>query len=166
MEIRRIEREDAQAFIELSHQIEEERPYKLFHEGEQITAPQEQEEQIEWFQQSPNRALFVAEDQGRLVGYVMLMGGEYTVDRATVIMVLEVLASHHRRGIGRSLLTETERWARDHGIHRLELGVLTDNTAAIALYTSFGFTLEGTKKQARFIGSTYRDEHIYGKMIE
>jgi len=166
MEIRQIELEDAENFLELTHLIEEERVYKLFEKGEQIATVQEQEEQIRWFQSAPNRTILIAEDQGVLVGYAMLMGGEYAVDRATVVIVLEVRASHQRRGIGRTLLHEAEQWARSVGVHRVELTVLTDNDAAIPLYSSYGFVREGTKRAARLVKGTFKDEYLMAKILD
>lgn len=165
MEIRPIEIDDAEDFLELTHQIEEERIYKLFDKGEQIASVQEQEEQIRWFQGAPNRNILVEEDQGHLVGYIMLMGGEYAVDRATVVIVLEVLASYQRRGIGRTLLHEAEQWARSVGVHRMELSVLTDNDPALSLYSSCGFIREGTKRDARCVKGTFKDEHLMAKLL-
>jgi ribosomal protein S18 acetylase RimI-like enzyme len=44
------------------------------------------------------------------------------------------------RGIGRALLEATMDAAREAGATRIELGTSTDDTAAIALYESCGFS--------------------------
>ena len=47
------------------------------------------------------------------------------------------------RGVGSALLAAAIEWAREHGLHKLSLGVFAHNAAAIALYRKFGFVEEG-----------------------
>jgi RimJ/RimL family protein N-acetyltransferase len=55
-----------------------------------------------------------------------------------------MVARHHRRqSIGGRLLDESLRWARQRGLHKVNLQVWPHNAAAIALYRSRGFTVEG-----------------------
>ncbi|HEX2262218.1 MAG TPA: N-acetyltransferase [Pseudonocardiaceae bacterium] len=54
-----------------------------------------------------------------------------------------VARQHRRQGIGGRLLDESLRWAREHGLQKVDLQVWPHNTAAIALYRSRGFTVEG-----------------------
>ena len=54
-----------------------------------------------------------------------------------------VAKQHRRQGIGGRLLDESLRWARESGLHKVDLGVWPHNAAAIALYRSRGFTVEG-----------------------
>ena len=54
------------------------------------------------------------------------------------------------RGVGSALLAAAIEWAREHGLHKLSLGVFAHNAAAIALYRKFGFVEEGRRvKQYR-----------------
>ncbi|HET9254007.1 MAG TPA: GNAT family N-acetyltransferase [Pseudonocardiaceae bacterium] len=55
-----------------------------------------------------------------------------------------MLARQHRgQGIGGRLLDEGLRWARESQLHKVDLGVWPHNTAAIALYRSRSFAVEG-----------------------
>jgi RimJ/RimL family protein N-acetyltransferase len=54
-----------------------------------------------------------------------------------------VARQHRRQGIGGRLLDEGLRWARESRLHKVNLGVWPHNAAAIALYRSRGFTVEG-----------------------
>lgn len=47
------------------------------------------------------------------------------------------------RGVGTALVAAAERWAREHGLHKLALSVFPHNQAAIALYRKCGFIEEG-----------------------
>jgi ribosomal protein S18 acetylase RimI-like enzyme len=54
-----------------------------------------------------------------------------------------VARQHRRKGIGGRLLDEGLRWARKSRLHKVDLGVWPHNAAAIALYRSRGFSVEG-----------------------
>ena len=54
-----------------------------------------------------------------------------------------VAREHRGQGIGGRLLDDSLHWARESGLHKVDLGVWPHNTAAIALYRSRGFTVEG-----------------------
>ncbi len=56
-----------------------------------------------------------------------------------------MMVARERRGqgIGGRLLDDSLRWGRESGLHKVDLGVWPHNAAAIALYRSRGFTVEG-----------------------
>ena len=54
-----------------------------------------------------------------------------------------VAREHRGQGIGGRLLDISLRWARESGLHKVDLGVWPHNAVAIALYRSRGFTVEG-----------------------
>jgi ribosomal protein S18 acetylase RimI-like enzyme len=66
-------------------------------------------------------------------------------------MGMGVISSHRRKGIGEKLLQKTIDDAHSKGIERIELEVFSSNSAAIALYKKLGFSIEGTKMNARRI---------------
>ncbi|MGH3766040.1 MAG: GNAT family N-acetyltransferase [Pseudonocardiaceae bacterium] len=54
-----------------------------------------------------------------------------------------VARQHRGQGIGGQLLDDCLSWARESGLHKVDLGVWPHNAAALALYRSRGFTVEG-----------------------
>jgi ribosomal protein S18 acetylase RimI-like enzyme len=54
-----------------------------------------------------------------------------------------VARQHRGQGIGGRLLDDSLHWARESGLHKVDLEVWPHNTTAIALYRSRGFTVEG-----------------------
>ncbi len=50
------------------------------------------------------------------------------------------------------------------GLSRLELTVLCDNAAALALYDRFGFTIEGTHKSWIYRGGMLVDAHTMARV--
>jgi hypothetical protein len=71
---------------------------------------------------------FVATAKGQIVGF-----GHATADR---IDTLYVLASHHRCGIGRMLLSRLLETLRENGIVEAAAEVAAANAAAIAFYAA------------------------------
>ena len=49
------------------------------------------------------------------------------------------------RGVGSALVQAAESWARERGLHKLNLEVWPHNEAAIALYRKSGFIEEGRR---------------------
>ena len=62
------------------------------------------------------------------------------------ILTLGVGLAWRRRGVARELMQDLIARARTGGAQRLLLEVAADNTAALALYTSFGFTRQGIRR--------------------
>jgi ribosomal protein S18 acetylase RimI-like enzyme len=90
-------------------------------------------------------AVFVAEAEGRVVGFVCLWlrnpedvlmnePGEYAN-----VSDLVVLPEFRGRRLGYELLRAAENYARAHGATRLKIGVLARNEGARRLYLNFGF---------------------------
>ncbi len=106
-------------------------------------------------QQSVDARYLVAVFDGLVVGDIGLSPAKGR--RAHVATLgMGVHDDFTRRGIGRALLGEAIEIADDWlNLRRLELTVYADNSAAIALYESFGFTVEGRMANYAFRGGTY-----------
>ena len=89
------------------------------------------------------KAAWVVEDDGRIVG-----NGDVHESPTPGVLVLgmSLLAEARGRGGGRALLEAMIEHAQATGSHKLELEVWPDNAAAIALYESAGFEVEGMRR--------------------
>jgi RimJ/RimL family protein N-acetyltransferase len=105
----------------------------------------------------PHAAVFVAEDDGRIVGRLSIARDQHPASRHVADLGLMVAASHRRRGIGSALLRTAAEWARESGVRKLELHVFPYNEAAIALYEQFGFVQEGYRRAHYRRGDEYVD---------
>jgi RimJ/RimL family protein N-acetyltransferase len=94
----------------------------------------------------PNAAVFVAEDDGLIVGRLSVARDQHPASAHVADLGLMVAQSHRRRGVGTALLEAAAEWGRDAGVRKLELHVFPWNTAAIALYEKFGFVREGYRR--------------------
>lgn len=63
-----------------------------------------------------------------------------TGDRSPNILLLHVSLPHRRRGLGRALMRQAETWAIAQGYQQLGLQVFADNTPALALYNTLGYS--------------------------
>jgi RimJ/RimL family protein N-acetyltransferase len=105
----------------------------------------------------PNAAVFVAEDDGDIVGRLSVARDQHPASRHVADLGLMVAASHRRRGIGTALLDAAVQWARSSDVRKLELHVFPWNEGAIALYERFGFEREGYRKAHYRRGGEYID---------
>lgn len=87
--------------------------------------------------------LIVARDleTGRAVGFSLTR----TVVDESELLLLAVLPSRHRQGIGRRLLDDFMDRARDQGAARVHLEV-RDGNAAVEMYRHAGFTPVGRRR--------------------
>jgi len=94
----------------------------------------------------PNAAVFVAEDDGRIVGRLSIARDQHPASRHVADLGLMVAMTHRRQGIGTRLLETALDWARQSEVRKLELHVFPHNEAAIKLYEKFGFVKEGYRR--------------------
>ncbi len=102
----------------------------------------------------------VAEEGDIVVGHALLepMGLEASahVHRLTIV----VHAGHRGRGVGRALMEDLMRWARETpAVGKVELLVRATNAPAIALYQSLGFVEEGRfRRRVRLPDGSFVDD--------
>jgi len=89
----------------------------------------------------PRRALFVAEVDGRVAGFVAVA----VVMEEAELESIVVGAEHRRQGVGMALSVAMRGWAREQGAERVQLEVRVRNAAARALYTRLGFEENGLR---------------------
>ncbi|WCL55711.1 GNAT family N-acetyltransferase [Gimibacter soli] len=99
---------------------------------------------------SSGEICFIATDTGgEIIGMIDGWVDPRQRVRHVLTFAMSVRADRGRTGIGRKLLATLIDWVKAHPyIRKIELHVHADNAAAEALYTSFGFILEGERKGA------------------
>lgn len=81
-------------------------------------------------------------------------------------LAISVQQAYWRQGLGRRMMELLEAWARSRGIEKLSLEVDTQNTRAIGLYLSQGYTVEGALRHAaKLADGTYRDYYAMAKFL-
>ena len=103
---------------------------------------------LAWFEeilQNPEKVLLVAEEDGRLLGQILLNITKTPDDpiikprKFVYVDELGVAASHRGQGIGKKLMAAAEEWARAQGIAEIELNVWEENGRAITFYENLGY---------------------------
>jgi putative acetyltransferase len=115
---------------------------------------------------SPHDYLLVATIAGEVVGNVGLHAASKSPRRRHVGSIgMAVRDDRQRRGVGTALMQSVielaDRWLN---YRRLELGVYTDNVAAIELYRKFGFVIEGTSRAYAFRDGRYVDAYMMARL--
>lgn len=165
MFIREIKSEDAEEFINLMKMVEDKSCFMLMEKGERKTPPEEQRKLIERLKQQDNSTIFVAEQDEKLIGYLIVIGGKANRAKHSAYIVVGILEQSRGQGVGTALFQRLEEWAKSHCISRLELTVVTENKAGIALYKSRGFEIEGTKRNSLLIDGVFYDEFYMSKLL-
>lgn len=165
-DLRRIQEEDAQRFLTLCRQLDDETHFMLLEPGERTTTVDQQRERIRRVLAQANQTILVAEADGELVGYISGMGGDYRRNWRTVHIVIGILQRYSGQGIGKRMFMALEEWAVQQGMHRLELTVMTHNQRGIALYQRMGFQVEGVKRDDLFVDGGYIDQYMMAKLLD
>jgi ribosomal protein S18 acetylase RimI-like enzyme len=114
-----------------------------------------------------NRQVMLATDDGRAVGYSMLVHGEPADDDVAVAISLRpsvelskvyVLQTHHGVGVAGALMDATLDAARERGAVGVWLGVNKLNERAIRFYRKSGFEVVGSK--TFFVGPELHHDHV------
>ncbi len=107
---------------------------------------------------------FVAVDADRVVGWCDVRPKPRDLTRHSGVLGMGLAATHRGMGIGAQLLDATLGAAIGSGLTRIELHVLVDNEAAIALYRRFGFETEGVCRRYLRQDGVYRDALLMAKL--
>jgi len=93
---------------------------------------------------SRENAIFVAESDGRTLGYAIVGSASTMLTPVPFGFVYDLWVSPEarRQGIARRLLEKAEDWCREQGYKKLKLEVAATNGAARALYEADGFAQE------------------------
>ena len=166
MMIREIKIEDAEKFGQLTQQVERDAEYMLWEAGERTVSKAQQVTMIQGIQEKQNSSLFVAEEAGELVGFLMAIGGNANRNKHAVYLVIGLLQAYRGQGLGTKLFEALEQWAKKNQVHRLELTVVTENSAGLSLYKKMGFEIEGTKKDSLRINGKFVDEYYMAKILK
>ena len=151
MEIRKIQMEDANNYLDMLLNLDNETKFMMFEPGERPT-------DINIVKN------IIAIDEANIVGFLSAQKGEYKRIKHTGYIVVGIREKYRGNGIGSKLFSELDIWAIENNITRLELSVICSNTIAKHLYEKNGFKVEGIKKNAMIIDSKYVDEFFMAKI--
>lgn len=161
MRIRRIDLCDARLFWDVQKQLDTESKFMML----------EPEERRFDFSRTIGRIsrfdfLVGADVDGKFVGFLSAKRGNANRIRNTAYVVVGIIEEFQHQGIGSQLFEELERWAKEKAVKRIELTVMINNYAAIALFQKHGFTIEGVRREAMCVDGKYIDEFYMSKILD
>ncbi|AGZ39673.1 GNAT family N-acetyltransferase [Actinoplanes friuliensis] len=118
----------------------------------------------------PGRIVLLAEDEGRAIGYSMLISGPIADPEVAAVVAAAgpgtsielskfyVAADNHGSGVAGTLMTATLEAARATGAQVCWLGVNQLNERAAKFYSRNGFEIAGTKRFR--VGEIWHDDHV------
>lgn len=106
-------------------------------------------EQLKYLLSSPVNQLFVKERDGKVVGYIQLSEYVCTYEPKLMnVMALVVDEKTHGQGVGKSLLSHAEKWAKENDTQGIRLNSGVERTEAHKFYEHQGY--ERVKNQVNF----------------
>lgn len=165
MTIRHAKPRDAAALLDLKRVLDRETAFMMFEAGERSATVAEQRAELETMSARDNAAVFVAEGNDELAGYLELDGGSFRRNLHSAYIVVGVRQRYAGRGIGTGLFAAAEQWARPQGLRRLELTVMVHNAAGLGLYQKLGFVIEGTRRDSLQVDGMFVDEYAMAKIL-
>jgi len=109
-------------------------------------------------------AQFVAVEDGRVVGWCDVRPRTRETMRHCGVLGMGVASTHRGIGVGARMLAVTLESSFASGLTRVELTVLSDNAAAIALYRRFRFETEGLCRRYLVLDGVARDAVLMAKL--
>ena len=162
--VRRAGPGDAAALVELARAVGAEPEGWLITNGEWRTTSEERR-YLRAVRRHSHAAVFVAEAADGIVGRISLARDSHPASEHIADLGLMVAEPFRRRGVGRALMDAAESWAREVGVHKLELHVFPYNTAAIGLYEGMGYKREGYRRDHYRRSGGYVDAILMAKVI-
>jgi RimJ/RimL family protein N-acetyltransferase len=163
MDIRKIQMQDAENYLDMLLNLDKETKYMLFEPDERSTDVNVTKSIIERSINSDNLIL-VATDENIIVGFISAQRSVQRRIRHNAYIVVGIRESFRGKGIGSNLFDKLDSWAIDNNIKRLELSVICSNVVAKHLYEKKGFMVEGIKKNSMIIDGEYVDEFCMAKL--
>lgn len=164
MNIRELQIEDAKQFLELTKITDAETLHLYFEENERTTTLDQQIKHIKEGQEKGYISL-VAEQNNKLIGYVIGFTFEVNRRKHCMSIAIAVLQEHTGKGLGTKLLSELIEQGIKKGITRFELDVSVNNPIAISLYQKMGFVIEGERKNSYIIDGRFDNDYLMAKLI-
>jgi putative acetyltransferase len=140
MRIRRATAADAEAFVAILLTVAEENRWIGTEPGFDV---EERTARVRASIEAGEARWLLEEDDGEVIG---TLGVHPTHARGVVSLGMAIVAPARGRGGGRVLMDTVLRHVATTDAHKLELEVWPDNGRAISLYASYGFEVEGLRR--------------------
>jgi putative acetyltransferase len=120
-----------------------------------------------WMNNLPHCITLVAVYGDRIVGHATVFKSPHPRRKGVADFGIYIHQDFQNVGLGTAMVSKLLESAKKERLHRLELGVIAENTRAVRLYKKFGFEVEGVSKDWYFGGDgKYHDFVAMGLILE
>lgn len=161
MTVREANEDDAEAIKNVVNSVASEKYY--------VVPERSREDWDEAIREIKNRKglIIVTQLDEKTVGMAHLVRGKFEKNKHVGFLGISILKEFRKIGIGTAMMQYIMEWARrQKGLEKVSLTVFSTNEAAINLYRTFGFQIEGMSKRQYRIEGKYIDETIMGKFLD
>jgi len=163
--IRLAQQDDAQRLLEIQQGVLKEQHYLITTIHEFFQTVEGLRTWIRLKLENERETILVAEEDGNLVGWLILQSQNRERLAHVGILSMMVEKAYRCRGVGESLLATLLLWAEDNPfIEKVSTSLLSTNNGALALYKKLGFSEEGRKVDEVKFDNTYIDEILLYKI--
>lgn len=164
--LRNAEEDEAEMLLKYLKQVYAETPF-LIQEPDEITFTIDDEKKyIKENNDSDSDLLLIGMLDGKHVGNCSLMGNHARRLKHRTSLGIVLYLEYTGLGIGRIMIEEVCKIAKDNGIEQVELEVAANNINAISLYEKLGFENVGTlPNNMKYSDGTYTDVHFMVKYL-
>ncbi len=159
--VREANEDDAEAIKNVVNSVASEKYY--------VVPERSREDWDEAIREVKNRKglIIVTQLDEKTVGMAHLVRGKFEKNKHVGFLGISILKEFRKIGIGTAMMKYIMEWARrQKGLEKVSLTVFSTNEAAINLYRTFGFQIEGMSKRQYKIEGKYIDETIMGKFLD
>jgi len=111
--------------------------------------------------------IITAQVDERTIGMAHLVRGKFEKNEHVGFLGISIVNEFRGTGIGTAMMNYIIEWARrQKGLEKISLTVFSTNEAAINLYRTFGFQIEGMSKRQHKIEGKHIDEITMGKFLD
>jgi RimJ/RimL family protein N-acetyltransferase len=146
---------DAGRLLDLQRRLDQQSSYMLLEPAERPTTPPS----------LTGGYFFVADAGDSLAGYVNVSIEPYRRARRTGYLVIGVDSAYAGQGLGCRLMQAAIAEGRTRALRRIELTVMTHNLAALRLYLSEGFQVEGLRRACLEVDGAPVDEYYMAVLL-
>ena len=164
--LRNAEEDEAKMLLKYLKQVYAETPF-LIQEPDEITFTIDDEKKyIKENNDSDSDLLLIGMLDGKHVGNCSLMGNHARRLKHRTSLGIVLYLEYTGLGIGRIMIEEACKIAKENGIEQVELEVAANNRNAISLYEKLGFEKVGTlPNNMKYADGTYTDVHFMVKYL-
>lgn len=164
--LRNAKEDEAEMLLKYLKQVYAETPF-LIQEPDEITFTIDDEKKyIKENNDSDSDLLLIGTLDGKHVGSCSLMGNHARRLKHRISLGIVLYLEYTGLGIGRIMIEEVCKIAKENGIEQVELEVAANNINAISLYEKLGFENVGTlPNNMKYSDGTYTDVHFMVKYL-